>query len=51
MEELEQVIELVINKGDLSLSELRHMRDKVLSSPDAADEAAARKINEICSRG
>ena len=49
--ELEQVIESVINKGDLSLSELRDMRDKVLSSPDAADEAAAGKINEICSSG
>ena len=49
--ELEQVIESVINKGDLSLSELRHMREKVLSSPDAADEAAASKINEICLRG
>ena len=49
--ELEQVIESVINKGDLSLSDLRHMREKVLSSPDAADEAAASKINEICLRG
>ena len=49
VEELEQVIESVINKGVISLSELRHMREKVLSFPDAADEAAARKINEICS--
>ena len=51
VEELEQVIESVINKGVISLSELRHMREKVLSFPDAADEAAAGKINEICSRG
>ena len=51
VEELEQVIESVINKGDISLSELKNMREKVLSFPDAADEAAARKINEICSRG
>ena len=51
VEELEQVIESVINKGDLSLSELRHMREQVLSSPDAADEVAASKINEICLRG
>ena len=49
VEELEQVIESVINKGDISLSELRDMREKVLSFPDAADEAAARTINEICS--
>ncbi len=49
VEELEQVIESVINKGVISLSELRHMREKVLSFHDAADEAAARKINEICS--
>jgi len=47
--ELEQVIELVINKGNIPISELQDMREKVLSSPDAADEAAARKINEICS--
>jgi len=43
------VIESVINKGNLSLTELRDMREKVLSLPDAADEAAAGKINEICS--
>jgi len=49
VEELGQVIESVINKGDISSSELRDMRDRVLSFPDAADEAAARKINEICS--
>jgi len=49
VEELEQVIESVINKGDISLSELRDIREKVLSFPDAADEAAARTINEICS--
>ena len=49
VEELEQVIESVINKGDISLSELKDMREKVLSFPDAADEAAARTINEICS--
>ena len=47
--ELELVIESVINKGDLSFSELQNMREKVLSFPDAADEAAARTINEICS--
>ncbi|SVA01970.1 uncharacterized protein METZ01_LOCUS54824 [marine metagenome] len=47
--ELELVIESVINKGDLSFSELQDMREKVLSFPDAADEAAARTINEICS--
>ena len=51
VEELEQVIESVINKGDISKSELRDMREKVLSFPDAADDAAARTINEICSRG
>jgi len=49
VEELELVIESVINKGDLSFSELQDMREKVLSFPDAADEAAARTINEICS--
>ena len=49
VKELEQVIESVINKGDISLSELRDIREKVLSFPDAADEAAARTINEICS--
>ena len=49
VEELEQVIESVINIGDISFSELKDMREKVLSSPDAADEAAARTINEICS--
>ena len=49
VEELEQVIESVINKGDISFSELQDMREKVLSFPDAADEAAARTINEICS--
>ena len=49
VEELEQVIESVINKGNLSLSELRDMREKVLSFPDAANEAAARTIKEICS--
>ena len=49
VEELEQVIESVINKGDISLSELRDMREKVLSYPDASDDAAARTINEICS--
>ena len=49
VEELEQVIESVINKGDISLSELRDMREKVLSFPDAADDASARTINEICS--
>ena len=49
VEELEQVIESVINKGDISFSELQDMREKVLSSPGAADEAAARAINEICS--
>jgi len=49
VEELEQVIESVINKGDISLSELRDMREKVLSSSEAADDAAARTINEICS--
>ena len=47
--ELELVIESVINKGNLSFSELQDMREKVLSFPDAADEAAARTINEICS--
>ena len=47
--ELELVIESVIDKGNLSFSELRNMREKVLSFPDAADEAAARTINEICS--
>ena len=49
VKELEQVIESVINKGNIPISELRDMRDKVLSFPDAADEAAARTINEICS--
>ena len=49
VEELVQVIESVINKGDIPLSELRNMRETVLSFPDAADEAAARTINEICS--
>lgn len=49
VKELEQVIESVINKGDISLSELRDMREKVLSFPDAADDASARTINEICS--
>ena len=49
VEELEQVIESVINKGDISISELRDMREKVLSFPDAADDTAARTINEICS--
>ena len=49
VKELEQVIESVINKGNIPNSELRDMRDKVLSFPDAADEAAARTINEICS--
>jgi len=49
VEELEQVIESVINKGDISLSELRDMREKVLSSPNAADDVAARTINKICS--
>ena len=51
VEELEQVIESVINKGDLSLSELQDMREKVLSFPDTADEAVARTINDICSSG
>ena len=51
VDELEQVIESVINKGDISFSELQDMREKVLSYPDAADEVAARTINEICSRG
>jgi len=51
VEELEQVIESVINKGDISFSELQDMRGKVLSSPDAADDTAARTINEICSSG
>ena len=51
VEELEQVIESVINKGVISFSELQDMREKVLSYPDAADEVAARTINEICSRG
>jgi len=51
VEELEQAIESVINKGDISFSEVQEMREKVLSSPDVADEAAARKINEICSSG
>ena len=49
VEELEQVIESVINKGDISFSELKDMREKVLSFPDNADEAAARTISEICS--
>jgi len=49
VKELEQVIESVINKGDISLSELRNMREKVLSFPDAADDASARTINEIYS--
>ena len=49
VEELELVIESVINKGDLSFSELQDMREKVLSFSAAADEAAARTINEICS--
>ena len=48
VEELEQVIYSVINKGDISLSELKNMREKVLSFTDAADDAAARTINEIC---
>ena len=48
MAELEQVIELVINKGDIPISELQDMREKVLSYPDAADETAAGTINEIC---
>ena len=47
--ELEMVIESVIDKGNLSFSELQDMREKVLSYPEAADEAAARTINEICS--
>ena len=47
--DLELVIDSVINKGNLSFSELQDMREKVLSFPDAADEAAARTINEICS--
>ena len=51
VEELEQVIESVINKGDISFSELQDMREKVLSYPGAADEAAARTISEICSSG
>jgi len=51
VEELEQVIESVISKGDISFSELQEMREKVLSFPDASDEAAARTINEICSSG
>ena len=49
VEELEQVIDSVINKGDISLPELKNMREKVLSFNDAADDAAARTINEICS--
>ena len=49
VEELEQVIDSVINKGDISLPELKNMREKVLSFTDAADDAAARTINEICS--
>ena len=49
--ELELVIESVIDKGNRSFSELRNMREKVLSYPEAADEAAARTINEICSSG
>ena len=49
VEELEQVIESVINKGNIPISELQDMREKVLSFPDSADEAAAGKINEICS--
>jgi len=51
VEELEEVIESVINKGDISFSELQYMREKVLSTPDGADEAAARTINKICSSG
>ena len=51
VEELEQVIESVIKKGNIPFPELRNMREKVLSSPDCADETAARTINEICSRG
>ena len=51
VDELEQVIESVINKGDIPFSELQDMREKVLSYPDAADEVAAGTINEICSRG
>ncbi|MDC0230117.1 hypothetical protein OAK48_04010 [Deltaproteobacteria bacterium] len=49
IEDLEQVIESVINKGNIPISELQDMREKVLSFPDAADETAAGKINEICS--
>ena len=49
VDELEQMIESVINKGDIPISELRDMREKVLSFADAADDTAARTINEICS--
>jgi len=51
VEELEQTIDSVINKGHIPISELQNMRDKVLSFSEAADEAAARKINDICSSG
>ncbi|MBS1255371.1 MAG: hypothetical protein MAG581_01172 [Deltaproteobacteria bacterium] len=49
VEELEETIESVLIRGKLSETELRKMREQVLSFPDAADEEAARTINQICS--
>ena len=49
VEDLENAIEAVLKKGVLSDSELQNMRQQVLSFSAAADDEAARTINEICS--
>ena len=49
VEDLENEIRNVLKKGALSISELRNMRQHVLSFTGVADEEAARTINKICS--
>ena len=49
VEDLENVIITTLKKGTLSDSKLQDMRQQVLSFSGAADEEAARTINEICS--
>ena len=49
VEDLENVIISTLKKGPLSDSKLQDMRQQVLSFSGAADEEAARAINEICS--
>lgn len=51
LENLENTIHSQVKKGKLSENEIKIMRKKVLSFTGAADEEAARTINEICSSG